>query len=119
MDTQGYEGHVLAGARRLLDSGTPLVMEFWPYGIKRVNYFELMKAALSNHAGFHNLWQNLNSFRPISDLDDLYAELDKAGDFDEIGADQRRPLGHASGRFTNILAIGKTDAGFFRIYIRL
>jgi hypothetical protein len=113
MDTQGYEGHVLAGARRLLDSGTPLVMEFWPYGIKRVNYFELMKAALSNHAGFHNLWQNLNSFRPISDLDDLYAELDKAGDFDEIGADQRRPLGHASGRFTNILAIGKADAGFF------
>jgi hypothetical protein len=67
-----------------------------------------MKAALANYAGFHNLWQNPNRFRPISDLDDLYAELDKAGDFGEIGVDQRRPPGHVSGRFTNILAIGKT-----------
>jgi hypothetical protein len=89
-------------------------MEFWPYGMKRVNSFELMKAALANYARFHNLWQNPNSFRPISDLDDLYVELDKAGDFGEIGADQHRPAGHASGRFTNILEIGKTDAGFFR-----
>jgi len=68
-----------------------------------------MKAALANYAGFHNLWQNPNRFRPISELDDLYEELDKAGDFSEIGSP-----GHASGRFTNILAIGKTDAGFFR-----
>ncbi len=109
MDTQGYEGYVLAGARRWLDAGTPLVAEFWPYGMKRANSFGLMKAALANYAGFHNLWQNPNRFRPISELDDLYEELDKAGDFSEIGSP-----GHASGRFTNILAIGKTDAGFFR-----
>jgi hypothetical protein len=82
--------------------------------MKRVDYFGLMKAALANYVGFHNIWQNPNSFRPISDLDDLYAELDKAGDFGEIGADQRRPPGHASGRFTNILVIGKTNAVLLR-----
>jgi FkbM family methyltransferase len=101
MDTQGYEGCVLAGARRWLDAGTPLVMEFDPYLMKRVNSFGLMKAALANYAGFHDLWRNSNRFRPISDLDDLYAELDKEREFGEIG-------------FTNILAIGNTDAGFFR-----
>jgi len=104
MDTQGYEGYVLAGARRWLEARTPLVAEFWPYGMKRVNSFELMKVALANYAGFHDLWRHPNRFRPISDLDDLYAELDKAGDFSEPGSP-----GHASGRFTNILAIGKTD----------
>jgi hypothetical protein len=48
MDTQGYEGYVLAGARGWLDAGTPLVMEFDPYLMKRVNSFGLMKAALAN-----------------------------------------------------------------------
>jgi hypothetical protein len=94
MDTQGYEGYVLAGATRWLDTGTPLVMEFDPYLMKRVNSFGLMKAALANYAGFHDLWQNPRRFRPISDLDDLYAKHDKAREFGEIG-------------FTNILAIGK------------
>ena len=77
MDTQGYEGCVLAGARRWLDAGTPLVMEFDPYLMKRVNSFGLMKAAIANYVGFHDLWRNPNRFRPTSDLDDLYAELDK------------------------------------------
>jgi FkbM family methyltransferase len=98
MDTQGYEGYVLAGARRWLDAGTPLVMEFDPYLMKRVNSFGLMKAALANYAGFHDLWQNPTRFRPISELDALYAEHEKARGLGKIG-------------FTNILAIGKTDSG--------
>jgi FkbM family methyltransferase len=93
MDTQGYEGYVLAGARRWLDARTPLVVEFWPKGMKRVNSFELMKAALTNYVGFYNLWENPSTFRQIGDLDDLYVELDKAGELGEIG-------------FTDILVIG-------------
>jgi hypothetical protein len=108
IDTQGYEGYVLAGARRWLDAGTPVVLEFQPYLMKRANSFGLMKGALANYAGFYDLWQKPYRFRPISDLDDLYAELGKAGDFAEIGAGKRRRPGHVSGRFTNILAIGKT-----------
>jgi FkbM family methyltransferase len=34
IDTQGYEGFVLAGASRVLGEGTPLVTEFWPGGMK-------------------------------------------------------------------------------------
>ena len=56
-----------------------------------------MKAALANYAGFHNLWQNPSRLRPINDLDELYAEYDVAP---------------AKNSFTNILAIGKTHAGF-------
>jgi hypothetical protein len=98
MDTQGYEGYVLSGARRWLDAGTPLVMEFDPYLMRRVNSFGLMKAALGNYAGFHDLWQNPSRFRPISELDALYAEHEKARELGKIG-------------FTNILAIRKTGSG--------
>jgi FkbM family methyltransferase len=101
MDTQGYEGYVVAGARHWLEAGTPLVMEFDPYLMQRVNSFELMKDALADYAGFHDLWQNPNRFRPISDLDDLYTEYDKARKLGEIG-------------FTKILVIGKTDSNVFQ-----
>jgi FkbM family methyltransferase len=101
MDTQGYEGCVLAGARRWLDAGTPLVLEFDPYLMKRVNSFGLIKDALANYAGFHDLWHDSNNFHPIGDLDNLYEKHTKARQLGEIG-------------FTNILAIGKTEVSFFR-----
>jgi FkbM family methyltransferase len=101
IDTQGFEGYVLAGARGWLDVGTPLVMEFDPSLMKRVHSFGLMKAALAHYAGFYDLWRSPNRFRPISDLDDLYVELD-----------QDRERGEAG--FTNILAIAKTNESSLR-----
>lgn len=41
MDTQGFEGYVLSGAKNLLTSGIPIVTEFWPYGLKRSGCFNL------------------------------------------------------------------------------
>lgn len=35
IDTQGYEGHILSGAGRLLEADIPMVIEFWPYGLDR------------------------------------------------------------------------------------
>jgi FkbM family methyltransferase len=35
VDTQGHEGHVLAGARGLLAAGVPVFCEYWPYGLRR------------------------------------------------------------------------------------
>jgi FkbM family methyltransferase len=35
IDVQGHDGHVLAGARTLRDTGIPVVVEFWPYGLDR------------------------------------------------------------------------------------
>lgn len=40
MDTQGHEAHVLDGARSLLESGIPVVTEFWPYGLRRAGGLE-------------------------------------------------------------------------------
>jgi FkbM family methyltransferase len=34
MDIQGYEFKALRGAERLLESGPPLVTEFWPHGLR-------------------------------------------------------------------------------------
>ena len=35
VDIQGHEGQFFEGARHFLSQGTPVVSEFWPYGIKR------------------------------------------------------------------------------------
>ena len=35
MDVQGHEWHVLQGASETLQAGVPMVMEVWPYGLKR------------------------------------------------------------------------------------
>jgi FkbM family methyltransferase len=68
MDTQGYEGYVLAGAARWLGAGAPLVMEFAPYLMERNQSFELMKNALAQYASFHDLWRDWGEperFHPI------------------------------------------------------
>jgi FkbM family methyltransferase len=35
VDIQGHEGHFFRGARQFLRRGIPVVIEFWPYGIRR------------------------------------------------------------------------------------
>ena len=39
MDTQGFEAHILLGAKNLVASRTPILLEFWPYALKRTNSF--------------------------------------------------------------------------------
>jgi hypothetical protein len=49
MDCQGHEGHILAGAARVLAADVPIVSEFWPYGLRRAGglerYAELVAAS--------------------------------------------------------------------------
>jgi FkbM family methyltransferase len=40
MDTQGHEGHVLAGATATLRAGVPMVTEFWPHGLRASGGFD-------------------------------------------------------------------------------
>jgi len=35
IDAQGHEGHILAGAKRLLTARIPVLTEYWPYGLRR------------------------------------------------------------------------------------
>jgi FkbM family methyltransferase len=36
MDAQGHEAHILDGCEQLVRAGTPIVTEYWPYGLQRV-----------------------------------------------------------------------------------
>jgi FkbM family methyltransferase len=49
MDAQGHEGHILRGAQRLLESPVPVVMEYWPYGLRRAGGLEVLHEALAAH----------------------------------------------------------------------
>ena len=73
IDTQGHEGHVLQGARRLMLASTPVVIEFWPYGLSRSGGWPLLREALQSSArSIYELRNSieLNSLHAIS-VDDL------------------------------------------------
>ena len=74
MDAQGYEGHILAGATRVLSKLPPLVMEFWPTGLERTASFQMLLAAVAGYDSFVDL-KHPDNVRPIGDLQGLYAEI--------------------------------------------
>lgn len=57
IDTQGFEGFVLAGAVRALKSRPPLLMEFWPYGLERAKSYGPLKQAIlaAGYTRLHDL----------------------------------------------------------------
>lgn len=55
MDTQGFEGHVLMGAKKLISKNIPIVTEFWPYGLIRANGLHLFYEALST-TKYTSMW---------------------------------------------------------------
>jgi FkbM family methyltransferase len=80
MDTQGFEGHILAGSTRTLQSQVPLVVEFWPHGMKRVASYQSLKDSLL--AAGYRVLHDLNGPRmgepvPLSSdaLDSIYRRL--------------------------------------------
>ena len=61
IDAQGYEPIILEGAQNLLLSRTPLVIEFWPYGLKRNNLWEKIDSIFEKYDYFIDLNQdNIN-----------------------------------------------------------
>lgn len=86
-DTQGFEGYVLAGAQNALKSHTPLVLEFWPYGMKRSGCYKLLKQSLlaAGYQCFYDL-EFCASAIPLTAaaLDDLYARLGDTGSYTDI-----------------------------------
>lgn len=42
VDAQGYDGHILAGADSVMDSDVPMVIEYWPYGLRRAQGLDLL-----------------------------------------------------------------------------
>lgn len=74
MDVQGFEGHVLRGARELLADRPPLALEFCPSTMQSAESFNALRDAVSHYEGFYDL-AHPESFRPIAQLGDLFNEL--------------------------------------------
>lgn len=75
IDTQGHEGHVLSGASQLLAAGTPIVFEFWPYGLARSGSYSKLRHLLANGGRkIYDLRQFIatGQAEPITNLDTLY-----------------------------------------------
>lgn len=83
MDLQGYEGIALQGASRLLERKPPMVMEFWPSGMRQAQSFELLKKALMVYSTYIDL-NNPSVTHPISDLDKLYISFGAGEEFTDI-----------------------------------
>lgn len=48
MDAQGHEGHVLAGAQRLVANRIPVLTEYWPYGLSRAGGLDRFHALVAD-----------------------------------------------------------------------
>jgi FkbM family methyltransferase len=49
LDVQGHEGHVLAGATSLLESAIPIVLEYWPAGLRASGRLEPLNDLIEEH----------------------------------------------------------------------
>lgn len=49
MDAQGHEAQVLAGAPDLLASAPPMVVEYWPYGLRRADGLDRLEQLVAEH----------------------------------------------------------------------
>jgi hypothetical protein len=59
IDTQGFEGYVLSGAKNLIQKSVPIVMEFWPYGLNRAEGLDLLYETLSE-SSYTSMWDLSN-----------------------------------------------------------
>ncbi len=74
MDTQGFEGFVLAGAVTALAGTIPVATEYWPYSLQRVGGFEAFHAAIGRYGRFVDLDRDQGP-RPVSEFAARYAGL--------------------------------------------
>lgn len=65
LDTQGHEAHVLSGGLALLTC--PLVVEFWPYGLRRAGGFDRFLKLISGYSSITRL-DDGSRIRSVDDL---------------------------------------------------
>jgi FkbM family methyltransferase len=66
IDTQGYESFVLDGGINTLSKKTPMVIEFWPYGLDKFTSYNLLKKNLIK--ADYKYCYNLNSKNYLKNL---------------------------------------------------
>ena len=63
IDTQGYEPVILSGSDNLIKSKTPIVVEFWPYALKRAGHWDKMLKIFSKFDYFLDL--SSSNIKPV------------------------------------------------------
>jgi FkbM family methyltransferase len=67
IDVQGHEAAVLAGATTLLKSAIPVVIEYWPYGLRRADSLDLFHELVTkNYSTIIDMRQTITSGRTAS-----------------------------------------------------
>jgi len=79
IDTQGFEANILMGAEKLILSGAPIVIEFWPYGLKLNNSLNKLKDLLKKFKFYYDLsdsseYKNEITTKSIENLSSGWAE---------------------------------------------
>jgi FkbM family methyltransferase len=83
MDVQGYEGHVLLGARDLIAADVPVELEFWPYGLARAGtprdtFLGLVSRAFTRFVDLRDPALAARSIEEMAGLYDRYVGPDGA-----------------------------------------
>ena len=74
MDTQGFEGFVLAGASQALAGTVPVATEYWPYSLRRVGGYEAFHTAVGRYRRFVDLDAG-GPAHPVAEFEARYAGL--------------------------------------------
>jgi FkbM family methyltransferase len=76
IDAQGHEGQIVAGAKTLMAKPVPLVIEFWPYGLRRSDGLEeLVDTISSTYSNLLDLDKDPpDALRPAADIARLVDE---------------------------------------------
>ena len=84
MDVQGYEGWALTGAKKTLACTPPLVLEFWPYGMRRAGSFGPLQKSVAPYKYFVDLSDPGATRLAIDDLPVLYNQIGENGDYTDL-----------------------------------
>jgi len=86
MDTQGYEGIILQGAQQLIRNRVPMVLEFWPEGLKRMGAYPALRNALLHYSEYYDLSHDRPYPVKVSEpaIDALYQGLGEGGRWTDI-----------------------------------
>lgn len=77
IDTEGHEGHVLAGAERLLKAEIPVVIEFWPAALRAAGGLERLGSLVTCHyTHILDLSQNHSRVLPATEFPLLIDQYD-------------------------------------------
>ena len=86
MDTQGYEGIILQGAQNIIRAQVPMVVEFWPEGMKRMRSYPALRDAMLTYREYYDLADEHPRPAPLTQksVDALYERLGETGQWTDV-----------------------------------